>query len=237
MLSLKRGILFSFVLSFGAATAYGQTQRKTEQDKPTFEVNVSASTGKKAVRQIKEIERLAALRRTFTEEHRKCLRLLKDASAKEAETACKAAVRLADRLEADSKWERMRASESVGHAMLGQERFQEALEYYSRALDFGLPAYTEEDGELGRLYGNVAITQHMLGNLHKARDLYRKSEQIYHHAYTTFVVTNTAEGLEEQKQIYLGSLKLLLKRHRIAAEDAFATAEIEEIDKMLKSLP
>jgi tetratricopeptide (TPR) repeat protein len=237
MLSLKRGILLSSFFIFGVIAACGQTRPKAEQDKPKFEVNVTASTGKEAERQIKEIERLAALRRKFTEEYRKCRDLTKDRNLKEAEGVCKTAVQLADQLEVDSKWERMRAYESFGHIMLGQERFQEALEYYSRALDFGLPSYTEEDAELGRLYGNLAITQHMLGNLDKARELYRKSEQIYHHAYTTFVVTNTAEGLEEQKQIYLESLKLILKRHRIAAQDAGATAEIEEIDKMLKSLP
>jgi tetratricopeptide (TPR) repeat protein len=131
----------------------------------------------------------------------------------------------------------MRVYESVGEALIGQERYQEALDYYSRALDLGHSRYTEEDGPLGRLYGNVAMVSHLLGDLDKARELYRKSERIYHHAYTTFVVTNTAEGLEEQKQIYLKSLKAILGFHRNAAEEAGAASEVEEIEKLLKTLP
>lgn len=245
MLSIKRAILFSLISILGVGTACAQTQRrteqdkgKTEQDKPKFEVTVSdAATGKEAERLLKEAEHRGEIRGQYAEESRKCRSLINERKLKEAETVCKAALQLADQLETQSNYERMGAYESVGHLMLGQKRYTEALEYYSRAFDFGQPQLTEEDATLGRLYGNLALAQHMLGNLDKARELYRKSERIYHHAYSTFVVTNTAEGLAEQKQSYLESLKMILRYHLTAAEAAGATSEIEEIEKLMKSLP
>lgn len=241
MLSIKRAMLCSLICVFGVGTACGQTRpkaEKVEQAKPKFEVKAPEfSTGKEAERLLKDIERQREIRNKFNEEDMKCDNLINNRKMKEAETVCKAALQLAEQLEADSKYERMAAYESVGHAMLGQQRYTEALDYYSHAFDLGQTRYTQEDASLGRLYSNVAIAQHMLGNLDEARELYRKAEQIYHHAYTTFVVTNTAEGLAEQKQRYLNSLKLILKHHRIAAEDAGAASEIDEIDKLVKSLP
>jgi tetratricopeptide (TPR) repeat protein len=238
MLSIKRAIVFSLLSILGVGTACAQSRHKAEQDKPKFEVTVSeAATGKEAARLLKEAEHLSEIRGKFFEESRKCRSLINERKLKEAETICKAALKLADQLETQSKYERMRAYESVGHIMLGQKRYPEAFEYYSRAFAFGQPQLMEEDATLGRLYGNLALAQHMLGFLDKARELYRKSEQIYHHAYSTFVVTNTAEGMEEEKQLYLESLKIILKYHRIAAEDAGAISEIEEIEKLRKSLP
>lgn len=243
MLALKTSLLFSLLFIFGMGTACGQTRPKAEQDKakqdePKFEVTVSANTGKEAERRLKEVERLAELGRKFTEEDRKCRSLLKTQKLEEAENVCKAALQLAEQLEPESKFERMRAYESVGHVMLGQKRYAEALRYYSRAFDLGQPQYTEEDASLGRLYGNLALAQHMLGDLNKARELYRKSEQIYHRAYLTYDASgDTAESNAITKQSYLNSLKLMLKYHRMVAEETGATSEIEEIDKLMKSLP
>lgn len=132
----------------------------------------------------------------------------------------------------------MGASEAIGHVMFGQNRYPEALEYYSRALDLGQTQYTEEDASLGRLYGNLAIARHRLGNLDKALELYRKSTRIYHRAYTDYDDSgDTAESNAMVKQNYLNSLKMLLEQHRIAAEDGGATSEIKEIERLQKSLP
>ena len=215
-----------------------QTRPNKEQDKPKFEVSVSeAATGKKAEHLIKEAERRSEIGRKFTEGDRKCRRLINDRKLKEAEPVCKAVLPLADQLEDEGELARMGAYESVGHVMLGQKRYREALEYYSRALDLGQPKLTEKDAELARLYGNLAMAQHMLGNLDKALELYRKSEEIYHRAYTTFGDGYTDEWIERTRQSYLNDLKMILKYHLIAAKDAGATSEVEEIEKLIKSLP
>jgi tetratricopeptide (TPR) repeat protein len=72
---------------------------------------------------------------------------------------------------------------TVGHTLLGQGRYAEALEHYTRALDLGQPTLSENNAELGQLYGNVAAAQHMLGNLDKALKSYRKAEQILPRLY------------------------------------------------------
>lgn len=241
MPACKTSLLFSLLFIFGLVTACAQTRpraEKVEEKPPKFEVKVTeAVTGKRAKQLLREAARKTELSNKYHEEDRKCDQLINDRKLKEAETVCKAALRLAEQLEPEHKYERMGAYEAVGHTMLGQQRYEEALDYYTRAFDLGQPQYTEEDASLGRLYSNLAFAHYMLGDSDKARQHFRKAEQIYHYAYTTFVVTNTAEGLEEQKQIYLNSLKTMLKYHRLTAEETGATAEIEEIDKLMKSLP
>ena len=242
MMNIKTSLLFSLFFIFGLGTACGQLRPKTEKpkhDAPKFEVEVSeAVTGKKAEQLLKEVERRNEIRDKFTEKDRKCDSLINDRKLKEAETVCKAALQLAEQLEPESKHERMSAYESVGHTMLGQKRYAEALRYYSRAFDLGQSQYTEEDASLGRLYSNLAFAHYMLGNLDKAREHFRKSEQIYHRAYTTYDASgDTAESNAMTKQSYLNSLKLMLKYHRMTAEETGATSEIEEIDKLMKNLP
>ena len=241
MSAIKPNLLLSLIFIFGLGPASGQTRpqaEKAEPAAPKFEVKAEALTGKKAERILKEAKRREEIGVKFTAEDRKCKGLIRNQMLKEAEPTCKAALQLALQLEADSRYQRMGASEAVGHVMFGQSRYPEALEYYSRALDFGLPELTEEDATLGRLYGNLAIAQHRLGNLDKALALYRKSTQIYHRAYTDYDDSgDTVESNTMVKQHYLNSLKMLLEQRRIAAEDAGATSEIKEIEKLQKSLP
>ncbi len=242
MFSIKRGILFSLISIFGVGTACAQTrphveQDKPKQDEPKVEVTVSASTGKEAERQLKEVERLAEPRRKFEEEHRKCRGLIKDKKSKEAEMSCKTAAQLADLLKRGSEAERMIAYESVGEALIVQKRYQESIDYYSRALVLGQSRYTEDEGVLGRLYGNVAMVNHLLGDLDKARELYRKTEKIYQTVYSRFGEGPLSEWDENYKQQYLKFLKMILGYHRNAAEEAGATSEVEEINKLIKSLP
>ena len=120
---------------------------------------------------------------------------------------------------------------------MGQKRFQEALAYYDRAYDAVRSKLTEKNAELGRLYGDMAIAHHALRNLDKARELYRQAEKVYQTAYATIGGDDVAEEGDHMKQSYMRSLKKLLELHLIAAEDAGATAEAEEVKKLMKSLP
>ncbi|HEX8921385.1 MAG TPA: tetratricopeptide repeat protein [Pyrinomonadaceae bacterium] len=231
---------------FGVGTACAQTQRKAEQDKgkaekrePKFEVTVSeAATGKEAERLLKNAERLGEIRHQFSEQSRQCHSLLRDDKLKEAETVCLAALKLVDQLDAPTELERIGAHESVGEVMVGQQRYREALEYYSRALDLGQRSdLTETDAELGQLYGNVAMTNHLLGDLDKALEMYRKAEKISQAAYKHFGEGATDEWAVRTRQGYLKYLKTLLEYHQRAAEEAGDASEVEEVEKLRKSLP
>jgi tetratricopeptide (TPR) repeat protein len=242
MSAARRVILLFLIFALGTVTALAQTRRKARQTKPKpgepkFEVNVTAGTGKEGERLLKESARRDAIRSKFFEERGKCRDLLKAGMLQGAETVCKSAVKLAEQLEAHSKLERSGAYEAVGHVMLGQQRYEEALEYYSRALESVEPRLTDTSAELAQLYGNLAMTNHVLGRLDKALELYRKAGKIYRAAYDDFGKDDKDEWVRNVRQSYLNSLKTLLGYHRNAAEEAGAASEVEEVEKLLNSLP
>jgi len=239
----RRLILLFSILALCIVTAGAQTRRQARQtkpkpDEPKFEVTVTAGTGKEGKRLLRESARRAAVRSKFFEETGKCRELLKARMLQGAETVCKSAVKLAEQLEAHSRLERSGAYEAVGHVMLGQQRHEEALDYYTRALTAVEPTLNETSAELAQLYGNLAMTNHLLGRLDKALELYRKSGKIYKAAYDDFGKDDRGdEWVQNMRQSYLNSLKTLLGFHRAAAAEAGAASEIEEVEKLLNSLP
>jgi len=244
MSAARRVILFLSIFALGIVTAGAQTRRKARQtkpkpDEPKFEVTVTGATGKEGERLLKESARRAAVRGKFFEERGKCRDLLKARMLQGAETVCKSAVKLAEQLEAHSKLERSGAYEAVGHVMLGQQRYEEALEHYTRALESGEPVLKEADAELAQLYGNLAMTNHLLGRLDKALEQYRKAGKMYKAAYDEFGKDNREddEWVQNMRQSYLNSLKTLLGYHRNAAQEAGTASEVEEVEKLLNSLP
>lgn len=208
----KRITLLSLGVSlFGAAHSYAQ--KRSAPDNPS-DVN----------------------RRFFAEEDR-CRALVKEQKWQEAETVCKAAVSLADRLPRESMLEKMGAYEMFGHVRMGQNRYREALDYYTRALDFVRPVIKETDAELARLYGNIAIVHHSLRDLDKAREMYRKSERSFQLAYESIGEGDAGDESDFLQQQYLKSLKKILGFHLIAAEQAGVASEVEEVRKLLAGLP
>ncbi len=83
----------------------------------------------------------------------------------------------------------------------------------------------------------IAITHHLMRDLGKARELYRRAERIYQIAHAEMGGGDPDEESEKLRQNYMKSLKRLLEYHLIAAQDAGATSEVEEIRKLIKSLP
>jgi len=88
----------------------------------------------------------------FTKEDDKCRDLLKSKKWAEAETTCKMAARLADRLVGYGDLERMGAYEDVGHALAGQGRYEEATGYFAHALDAVRGRLNDSNAEVGQLY-------------------------------------------------------------------------------------
>lgn len=180
--------------------------------------------------QKQEYERQEELARQYFKEDDQCRNLVRGQKWREAEESCKVIVRIADQMSDDRALERMGAYEMFGHVLRGQKRYQEALEYYNRALDAVRAVIKETDAELGSLYGDMAITYHALRDLDKAREMYRKSEE-------TFQLAISNIGDEWLAQQYRNSLKKILEFHLIAAEQAGVSAEVEEVKKMLRSIP
>ena len=172
----------------------------------------------------------------FKEEHQ-CRDLIRTQRWKEAETSCRAAIALANQFPYERELEKSGAYELFGMTMVGQKRFREAIESYNHALDVIRTRLTEKDAEVGQLYGHIAIAYHLLGDLNKARESYRKAENIYQVADANIGQGNSDEEIERTKQGYMRTLKNLLKLHLTAAEDAGATAEVDELKALMKRLP
>jgi len=157
----------------------------------------------------------------------KCRALLNGSKWKEAEQACKSAVPAVEQLGLHQGLTKMGAYEHVGYSLLAQQRYQEALEYYGRAFDFAHSSLKETDAELGYAYRNLAMANHGLRNLDKARDLYGKAET------TLQLAHENIEG-QDLKQRYEKALNEILKYHLVAAEEAGAVTEAQRIRKRLE---
>ena len=185
-----------------------------------------------------EYERDRAIGEKYFKASDKCNGLVRRQKWEEGEVACKVAVELAAQFPSGRELEKSGAYRLFGHVMRGQKRYREALEYYNRALNAVRAKLTEKNAELGQLYGDIAITQHLLRDLDKAREFYRKAENVYRLAHANILSDGDPhEETIKMTQGYMRALKLLLEYHLIAAEDAGATTEVEEIKKSLKSLP
>jgi TonB family protein len=178
----------------------------------------------------KEYDEEQSVNEKYFKQADKCRALLKDQKAAEAEEVCKAALPLADQLPDGQGLTKMLAYESVGHALMAQRRFQEALDYYTRSFNLAQTAVKETDAELGWAYRNLALANHGLGNLDKARELYGKAEK-------TLQLACDNIGMDALKQRYQQGIKEILSFHAAAAEQAGATAEADELRRRAAAMP
>lgn len=179
---------------------------------------------------MKQYEEHAERTSRYIKEEDRCRNLLKAEKWTEAEEVCKAAVPLADQLGDHQGLTKMGAYEHVGHTLLAQRRYQDALGYYSRAFEFAQSSLKETDAELGYAYRDLALVHHGIGNLEKARELYGKAEE-------TLQLAHSKIQSEDLKHRYEQALKQVLRYHLLAAEEAGAKAEADGIRKRLAGLP
>src|SRR6185503_18914269 len=105
----------------------------------------------------------------FFAKERTCRDLIKGQAWEEAEEPCLASVKLADKLEENRALEKMGAYEMWGYVLRGQKRYDESLKAFEKALALVGSRLSESDAELGSVYGNIAISHHLLRDLAKAR--------------------------------------------------------------------
>jgi TonB family protein len=184
-----------------------------------------------------EIKRDQEVSKRYFEQEDKCRDLLRSRNLKEAETVCKAAAQMAEQLSSDRALEKMGAYELIGHVFLHQQRYQEALDKYSRAFEFARLKLKDKNAEMGQLYGYLAIAHHGMNNLEKAREFYKKAEKSLQLAYADMACDNCDEEVSKIRQDYIKTLMNLLEYHLVAAQQAGAAAEVEEIKKLKQSLP
>ncbi len=117
------------------------------------DVYISFPPGNLTRAQKQDYERQEELARQYFKEADNCRNLVREQKWREAEESCKVVVRIADQF-SDRSLEKMGAYELFGYVLRGQKRYQEALEYFNRALDAVRSTLTEKNAELGQLYGD-----------------------------------------------------------------------------------
>lgn len=230
-MSLNRWLIavpILFVLSASGVTCAQRRRAAEVQIAPQAQI-----VSEKQREPVDQIE----LARQYSEVDKKCRGLLKQEKWKEAEVACLAETRLADRFADQRELEKMGAYENVGAALTGQKRYAEAITYYTRALEISRPRLTDANAEVGQLYGRIALAYHMMRDLDKAREFYLKATNTYQTAYAGINEEGVVEEGLEMKRGYLKTLKSILEFHLIAAEQAGATAEADAIKQQIAALP
>jgi hypothetical protein len=95
---------------------------------------------------------------------------------------------------------------------------------------------TDRNAEVGQLYWDIAMAHHSLRDLGKALEFYRKAEKTYRVAYAAIDPEKVTEDGVAIKKSYLRALKKIFQAHILAADQAGATSEAEEIRRQLDSL-
>lgn len=176
----------------------------------------------------KEYAAREAQNRNYILEEDKCRNLLQRREWKQAEEVCRAAVTLANRLSDEQGLTKMGAYENVGHAFLAQQRYTEALEWYSQALSLAQVSLKETDAELAYAYRNLGMANHGLRNLSRSLQLYKKAE---------VTLRRARENIQspDLKLPYESALTEIEQYHLLAAQEAGDAAEIQDIKRRLEA--
>lgn len=173
----------------------------------------------------------------FFEKEDRCRDLLRNGKLQEAEAACQAATQAGEQLSGGRSLERMGSYQLLGHVYMRQKRYRDALGSYSRALANARLTLEDKNAELGQLYGYLGMAHHALDHLDEAREFYRKAEKSLQLAYAHMACDHCDEEVNHIRQDYMESLKKILDFHLVAAQQAGAASEVEELKKLKQSLP
>lgn len=157
---------------------------------------------------------------------KKCDQSIDTENWKIAETLCKNALLLANRLSDKNKSEKMQAYENYAFTLFSQYKFQPALDNYIKAFEIGKTFLTETDGDLAYAYLNLGRASQGLSKLEKALEYYQKAEQIYRAAYEK--ATDP-----ESKTKYKSSIRRTLILQQFVAQYINDENKIKEIEKKL----
>lgn len=95
----------------------------------------------------------------------KCRGLLKEKQYSDAESSCRTAAELVQKLPPERANERRLAYELLGHALLSEKKFSDALVPYQKELAIAQASLRPYEAELGYAYHDVALTLFATGDL------------------------------------------------------------------------
>lgn len=168
---MKPSIFFLMILS-GLTASYAQ------------EVTVSATTNKKEIEAIlKKGREEARVNRAFFTEHDTCRGLLKAREWAKAESSCRLAISLAEKLPKEHVLERSSARGSLAIALLWQRNAEEAILLLNKSLEIRKTVSDDSDADMGDLYFLLGQAYSLSNDIQTARSYFERAERTYRSAF------------------------------------------------------
>jgi tetratricopeptide (TPR) repeat protein len=192
-----------------------------------FSQRVEVPTSKKAINELlrKDREETKANKLYFAEDE-KCRKLISAGSFVQAETSCRLAVSLAEKLPKDRYLERSSAHVALAVALLWQGKALEAIPLLNRSLEIAKPIIDDTDAETGERYFWLGQANHQLGKINEAKEYYTKAEHTYRTAFKEM-------GDSDIREFYPKPIVNILKAHLILLKNAGLKEEAAKVEKRL----
>ena len=159
----------------------------------------------------------------------KCRALLKAKQFGDAESSCRTAVDLVEKLPATRQNERRLAYQNLGHSLLFQEKFSDALIPYQKELTIAQASLQPYEAELGYAYHDVALALFATGDLQQSRSDYQTSittlEQARDHIDSAFL-----------KNQYSGTMKTVLQEYALLLRKSGDSADADAAEQRANSI-
>lgn len=124
----------------------------------------------------------------------------------EAESSCRTAVDLVEKLPADRQNERRLAYGLLGHSLLFQKKFSDAMIPYQKELTIARASLRPYEAELGYAYHDIALALFATGDLQQSRSNYES-------AVSTLVQARDHIDSAFLKNEYSGTMKSVLQEY------------------------
>ncbi len=145
---------------------------------------------------------------SYFKQEDKCRELVRSKQYGDSESTCRTAVELVEKLSADRQNERRLAYQFLGHSLLFQKKFSDALVPYQKELTIAQASLRPYEAELGYAYHDMALALFATGDLQQSRSDYETAistlEQARDHIESPFL-----------KNEYSGTMKTVLQEYAV----------------------
>ena len=159
----------------------------------------------------------------------KCRELLKQKQYSEAESSCKTAVELVEKLPPERQNERRFAYALLGHSLFSQRKFSDALTSYQKELAIAQASLRPDEAELGYSYHDVALGLHSTGDLPQARSFYER-------AVSTLELAHDHIGSDFLKNNYSRTMKTVLQEYALLLRQSGDSSGADAAEQRAKSI-
>lgn len=189
------------------------------------EVTVKATTNPKEINAILAKEREAGrINRAFFEEDDRCRELLKLREWPKAESSCRLAVALVEKLPAEHVLERSSARVSLAVALLWHRKTSEAIPLLKRSLEIRIPKAGEADADTADIYAILGSAYGSTGEVQTARLYFEKAESSYRAAFL-----DIGDDCDGMRFSYPRRMKNALEAHYELVKTAGTATEAEKL--------